>query len=213
MEKLSNPTQEEWWDFWADDLIKAGYILKVVRTEEMGPIELFPGLYKEFSEERVVYAGTPKEEIRTKIRKVCLLKPAVYRPDRVVYWAEKSKGLFFTPYTEIESLTAMPCYYVGQETPDGGYITALDVKSPFGGKNQSDVSFSIKKKWVWEKAKVLTNRSVNYPGKNNLKNLKPYLWPSTFTPSRYFYTEKLTSKRTIKAWVPISLADFITSKT
>jgi len=186
MEIMTNPTQEEWFDEWAKELITAGYIEKVL-TQDIKGWRIYDGEVIEYEEPKILFAGTPREKIKMVKKKYILHRPVDYTPDRVIFWTQKSKDLFFTDVKEIVNGDVM--YFLGHKLPDR-YITVLDVKSPFGGKNSSDVSFSIKKKWVWEKERVYVNQAVMYPIKP-LKSVVKYLWPSTFTPKRFLHTDRL----------------------
>lgn len=207
MQKLTNPSQEELFDLWAAELIEAGFIKEVFPTEQIPEFKLFEGLYKIINVERTVFKGTDREEVRSSEKNICLLKPAVYTPDRAIIWDKSAENIFYSLFKNITSTKSLPTYFIAQEQGDR-IITLLDVKAPFSGKNSSDVSFSIKKKIVWEKYNLLVNQSVNYPIKK-LKNLNRYLWCKTFTPLRYFWSDGLTKERSINNWNPITLSEFL----
>ena len=217
-DKLTNPTQEEWFDFWADEMIKAGYISKVL-TQDIKGWRIYDGESIPYKETKVVYEGSIREKTKTVTKKFILHRPVDYTPDRVIFWTKASKDMFFTDIDDIGKGNIK--YFLGQKLPNGEYLSVVDVKSPFGGKNSSDVSFSIKKKWVWVKEKVYVNQAVMYPIKP-LKNTSKYLWPSTFTPNRFLYTDKLAvtknkpipwrtipNKKGVPNWEVQSLIDFL----
>lgn len=216
--KLNNPSQEEWFDMWCAELIKTGYIDKVL-TQDIKGWEIYPGEHMLYPETKIVGEGSIRERISTKTKKYILHRPVRYTPDRIIFWREEAKDVFFTDIPDIVKGNIK--YFLGQEMPNGNYISVVDVKSPFGGKNSSDVSFSIKKKWVWVKEKVYVNQAVMYPIKP-LKNTAKYLWPTTFTPKRFLYTDKLQvtkskpipyrtipNKKGIPNWEVRTLVDFI----
>lgn len=218
MEKLDNPSQEDWFDFWTAELIEAGYILKVLDQNIKG-WQMYDGETIEYEEAVTVYKGTDRERVKLVKKKYILHRPVKYTPDRVIFWTEKSKDIFFTDVNEIVNGDVR--YFLGHKLPDGQYLSVLDVKSPFGGKNSSDVSFSIKKKWVWVKERIYVNQAVMYPIKP-LKSVVKYLWPMTFTPNRFLYTDrlkpnkvnplclkKLPNKKGVPNWTPRTLKEFL----
>lgn len=212
MEILDNPSQEEFFDLWCEELIKEGYIKKVLKQEEIPfSIVLFDGLKQ-------------TARIRMTNRTQTLLEPVTYKPDRVILWEDKSRGIFFTPLEEYRE-----CYFVGQYIPmyDGCWMSPAEVKAPpgYGGGNSSDVSFAVKQKWVYAKAKIFVNKVFNYPnalvkmtkkgkltGKRKYKRPDPYLWMMTFTPTRYFYTDRKFDTRIISKWPARTLQEFLKTK-
>lgn len=191
MIKLNNPTQEEWFDFWAEELIQAGYITKLYKQEIKG-WELLPKIEIKYVEHKVLHEGTTREKLKTLNKSYVLHQSVSYTPDRVIIWDKKALNVFFTELDSIQHFGKPKCYFIAQWSTDiNAFITVLDVKSPFGKNNSSDVSFSIKKKLVWDKEHIYVNKSVNYPNKL-LKNPEAnYLWAATFTPERFYYTDRL----------------------
>lgn len=200
-------TQEELFQLWCDDLIAAGYIQSVIEHKDIKPFVLYPGLVK--SREVTVYS--PKKNIPKKIvEKKTLLEPIQYTPDRVIIWDIKARGVFFNTKEEFPET-----YFVGHEyvTGSGKFFSLVEVKAPpgYGNKHGSDQSFRVKQKWVWEKYNLYVNKVYNYPNKR-VKVTTPYLWLSTFTPDRYFYTDKKMEPRTISRWKPVRLQEFLKTR-
>ena len=205
MKKLDNPSQEELFELWVDELIKEGYIL----SYDSDPIP-----FTLFDEHK-------KEGVK-------LLSSTQYKPDGRIIWADKAKDIFFT--TEKTPKKYKNIYFLAErytETTPGimkkrnsFYSSYLDVKSPPGSgkKNSSDASFIPKRTWMWDKFKIHVNKVYNYPNafvKNKDKSIKrlkaprPYLWAQTFTPTRYLWTDKLTKERTINKWTVRTLEEFL----
>jgi len=218
---LTSPSQEDWFDFWADDLVKATFINKVLKQDIKG-WEIYPGEKLEYEEPKILYEGTDRERVKMVKKSYTLHRPVHYTPDRVIFWNPKAEGIFFTDVEKI--VLGEVKYFIAHKLPDGRFITVLDVKSPFGGMNSSDVSFSIKKKWVWVKERIYVNQAVMHPVKP-LKNVNKYLWVMTFTPNRFLYTDKLSTrknkpvpyrtipnKKGVPNWEVRTLAEFITAK-
>lgn len=210
MLEITNPTQEEIFDFWVEDMIEAGFIKRVYRNKEIKPFTIFEGFYKIHKTTRTLYKGTIREHQKTSEKEIAILEPTVYGPDRLIIWDEKAKDLFFTMYDNVDGRN--DAYFIGYKN-SGELFSFLDVKSPFGGKNQSDIAFSLKRKWLFEKMGMIVNKCVCYPNKKKAngeyKAAKPYLFMRTFTPSRWFWTDKLTKRRTISNWDAITLEEFI----
>jgi hypothetical protein len=208
MQILDNSTQEELFDLWCEELIKKGYIKKVLKQEEISWIILFNALIQTREVNKVLYAGTPKEKVKVVTEKNTLLNEVKYRPDRLIFWDKSAKDLFFTDINDYQT-----CYMVGQySSKEDAYMSAVEVKAPpgYGGKHGSDESFRVKQKWVMTKSYVYVNKVYNYPNKK-VKNTKPYLWLETFTPERYFYTDKKLDLRKISNWEPRTSEGFITN--
>jgi len=150
-------------------------------------------------------------------KEVTLLNAVTYKPDRVIYWTDKAKGIFFSTLKEYTDT-----YFIGQKNGDK-YFSAVDVKAPpgYGNMHSSDASFAVKQKMAFLVAGIFVNKVVNYPnsltkankkGVRRFKQTKPYLWVRTFTPIRYFFTDKLTKQRTISNWAPITVKEFLKQK-
>ena len=54
MEKLFNPTQEDWFDMWTEELLDAGYIDEVVSHPNVPTFQLFNGLSKPYDKKKNV---------------------------------------------------------------------------------------------------------------------------------------------------------------
>lgn len=216
MEKLYNPTQEEWFDIWLQELIDLNYILEV-KDQSITGWTLAEEVAIHYNYPKVLYKGTARERTRMTKKKFLLHKGATYTPDRVIIWHPKAEGIFFTDINKLKgsaSTVDNARYFLAHSSPIG-YFSPVDVKSPHRkGTTSGDVGFSIKKKWLWQKEQIYANQCVQYPNKP-LKTTKMYLWPSTFTPQRFLWTDKLTKKRTIPAhkgvplWEVRSLKDYL----
>lgn len=196
------PTQEELFDLWCEEAIEAGYIVYVDKLPK--PLELTPEVAYTWSTERIVYKGTSREDNRVDQHKRVLFNNMTYRPDRIIYWTFKAKNILFRGIEEWKK-PGDEFFYGHFDFDQNYWWSAVDVKSPFPGKNCSDATFDVKKKIVWDKFRIYINKSVNYPVKEKKrkrprKNFKGFLWPMTWTPKRYIYSDKLTLKRKITNW-------------
>jgi len=205
MNLLTNTTQEEWFDIWANELKDKGYIIAIHNQENCTTFSLFEGLYQvKTIQTKVLNKKTNKTQLKIINSHNTLLHPVTYTPDRLIIWDKKAKDLFFTLENSFKE-----CYFIGHEV-NGGYYSTLDIKAPpgYGGNNSSDQGFAVKQKWMWEKYKIYINKVYNYPNKS-VKVGKIYLWLTTFTPARFFKTDKLTKDRTISKWTPRTLEEFL----
>lgn len=208
MDKITNPTQEWWFEQWVKEAIKAGYIEKYTPEKDMPSFTLFEGLSKITTEQKVVYAGTSREKMKTLTHKHVLLAPITYTPDGGIVWTKKAKNILFT--TIEDSIDTIKNYYFIAKEFKGKYITILDVKSPTGTNRHSDTPFQFTRKWMWEKHKIYVNKVMLVPPKKKSGNIpKGYLFNETWTPKRYLWSDKLTKTRTINSYIPITIEQFL----
>lgn len=207
-DRLTNPTQEELFDLWAHEALEAGILTHVNWTPEQGLV--FDGVQHIEEIPKVIYKGTKRERVKIVKKKTTLFTPIVYGPDRIIYWNADFLGVLFD--TVDDWRTKDTCYFKANfdKIRGGIYYSVLDVKSPFGGKNSSDVSFAVKRAWIWERYKIFVNKVKLYPIKKRATG--KYLWTSTFTPARYFWTDGLTKHRTISNWKPKRIETFLDNK-
>lgn len=187
MKRLVNPTQEDWFDLWCEDAIKLGYIKKVVKTEDLAPYIL--------AEKVKAYRTVVDKKGRITQKEYTLMEGSEYTPDRLIWWTDKSEGIFFYDRKE-PPVGELPFFWA--ECAFDGYFSQLEVKSPpgSGNRNSSDASFRVKQKWVWQKFDKYIQKVVNLPVKDRATP-GIYLWLNTYTPTRYFMSDGLTTRRTI----------------
>lgn len=180
MEKLSNPTQEEWFDMWAQELVDAGYIDEVVSHPNVPTFQLFKGLSKPYDKKKNV-----------------ILNPVAYTPDRIIKWNSKAAGIFYTPF-DGEDRDWDNCYFKPQYS--GFYYSLVEVKGPTGNQKAYGQDFKFTQKWLWANTEQYVQKVMLAPIKPMKNNLQ-YLWATTFTPKRFLYTDGLsTNKNKPVAW-------------
>lgn len=197
MEKIENPTQEWWFtENWIPEAIAAGFIIKFVPEEEIPSFPLFDGFSQHWKEEKTIYKGTARETIKVLTHERMVLRPTIYTPDGIIHWAEKAYKVLFDDVHNAHST----CYFKAQRLR-GKWVTILDVKAPTGTNRHSDTPFSFTRKWMWQRHKLyVTKVMLAPPPKGKKKSIsipKGYLFNETWTPRRYFMTEKMTKKRTL----------------
>lgn len=215
MQKLINPTQENWFDFWAEDAIKLKFIKKVILQDTPFIIQL--PIKHRIVEKTTVYSGSKivREEIDGEKEKIAL-NGIEYGCDRIILWDEISEGIFYCLHENWNIHTSRE-YFVAHRLPSGAVVSFLDVKAPagYGGSNSSDVSFSINSKLVYTLYGYYINKVMLIPNKKLTTDYQKskYLWLSTYTPERYFITDGLTKARTISNYKPITIKQFIKNET
>jgi hypothetical protein len=183
MEKLFNPTQEDFFDMWAQELVDAGYIDELVSHPDVPTFQLFDGLSKPFDKKKNV-----------------ILNPVAYTPDRIIKWNPKAKGIFYTPF-EAENSMWSDCYFNPQykhptviEESEGFYYSIVEVKGPTGNQKAYGQDFKFTQKWLWANTQQFVQKVMLSPIKPMKSDLK-YLWATTFTPKRFLYTDKLSTNK------------------
>jgi hypothetical protein len=188
MEKLDNPTQEDFFDIWAEELIVAGYIDEVVRPPDVPTFELFSGLKKDYTETKITRGVSKLVNKFT-----TLMRPVSYTPDRIIKWNIKSLGIFFYPFTYGGSAWK-ECYFTPQQAPEGFHYSLIDVKGPTGSQKAYGSDFKFTQKWLWANTQQYVQKVMLAPALTN-KKPEPYLWASTFTPNRFLHTDKLSTSK------------------
>ena len=201
MDKLYNPTQEQWFDIWCQELLDAGYLDEVVKHPDVPTFQLFEGYSRPYAK-----------------KKNTIMQPTTYTPDRILKWNDKANGIFFVPFGADNSRWD-ECYFNAHHEIHGGfYYNIIEVKGPTGNQAAYGTKFMFTQKWLWQNSSQYVQKVMLSPIKP-LKNNLQYLWATTFTPRRYLMTDKLTKKRTIPNrngipnWSVRSLEEFLKSKT
>ena len=181
MEKLNNPTQEQWFNFWIEEAIEEGFILEFVPEKDIPKFLLFDGLSYNYIDTN----GAGTKEI---IKKDTLLFPLSYTPDGIIIWDPRVKDVLFNDLFEKGDA------YFKAQFIDDKWVSILDVKAPTGVNRNADLPFSFTRKWMWQKLNLYVNKVMNIPPKAKDKG---YLFKDVWTPKRYFLTDKMTTRRSI----------------
>ncbi len=209
MNKLDKPTQEEWFDFWADELLATGFLDEVVTHPDVPTFRLFDGYTRPYGKKRNVILSTTD-----------------YTPDRILKWNEKARGIFFEPLdgpNENLHKAYFNPHYGGVGVPKFHYSIG-EVKGPTGNQAAYGTKFVFTQKWLWANTGQYAQKVMLAPAKL-VKNHLPYLWSETFTPERFLYSDKLhtnknkpipyrtiPNKQGVPMWKVRSLAEFIEMK-
>ncbi|MCK5788351.1 MAG: hypothetical protein KAH32_05105 [Chlamydiia bacterium] len=179
MIRLDNPTQEDWFAIWLDEMIELGYVEFYNRGDRVPSFRLT-------SEVKIPYI----KQLKTKTKELTysLLKGSTYTADFYVRWHDSAIGKFVDI---LDDPGGHPSYFICDES---GYASYIDVKSPYVGKNCSDVSFSLNRKIIFGKYRVFINKCVLTPASKK-KATKLHLYHRYGAPERYFYTDKTMMKK------------------
>ena len=179
MIRLDNPTQEDWFAIWLDEMIDLGYVLRYERGDAVTTFGITEKVNIPFWK-HLKTKSVPKE--------YKLLNGSTYTPDFHITWEPKALGIFVDKLWDLEG---HPSYFICDPDALESYV---DVKSPYVGKNCSDVSFSLNRKVVFEKYKIFINKCVLTPA-GKKKATKLHLYHRYGAPDRYFYTDKTMMKK------------------
>jgi len=195
MKPLHNPTQEDLFMLWVEELIVAGYIDGVVYDKQVSPFQLSSKWIRTWEEPKILYKGTTREATRIVTNKETFLEALTYKPDFIILWNPKAKGIFYTTLDNPRK----GIYFYGQYTAEhDAFVSWIDVKAPpgYGKRNNSDEGFRYAQKWVYEKFGAYVNKCYLAPiGKKS--KMGKYLFPTTFLPERLMFTDKTMMPRKI----------------
>ena len=117
-----------------------------------------------------------------------ILAGHIYTADVLIYWTQKAINLFAFPLEgdlrkkKNRSFLQLLC----QQDSVGKWFSFIEVKPSFDQNNMTRLA-KINQKWVFEKYGIFVN--IVIPEKH---------FEKTFTPTRYFYTDKSGKPRAIK---------------
>lgn len=185
---------EQYFEWWLDDCIKYGFIESYSRESE--EFKLFDP-YK---------AGRLKH-YKTKMPKLeefNLLPGATYNFDYKIVWNKKAEFILYSPTDFLsEGLPTMlypDTFFWAQETINGNYVSYTDVKPPAKAAQYQAITsyhtFPFVQKILLEKYGLFVQKVIPIPMKGS--GLSTSLFPNTFTPSRYFFTDGGQQRRKIK---------------
>ena len=205
------PTMEQWFVFYMDQLKEAGYIKEYRIGKDVNSFLLTEPKTLTYTYDLILHKGRKNERTRKAERTKKILNGSTYRPDAFIVWDESAKNIFFTDSRFVQGIVEDITPFTGHLNKEEGlHVSWVDVKSPYKGKNCSDATFSLNRKIVLEKHGIFVDKAILMPNKR-LKPGKPgeYVFARTFTPDRFFFTDKNLDFRSIKYWETRTLDDFI----
>jgi len=189
MEKFSkSPTMEEWFVIWMDELKEAGYIIDYKTGKDIEAFPLTEDIRLSYTIEKVLFKGRGREKIKRAHKEKLILRGSTYRPDAYIVWDDSAKNIFFTDINFTQGIAEKRTPFTGHfNKKHETFVSWVDVKSPFRGQNCSDATFSLNRKVVYEKYKILVDKAILMPNRKLAEGkVGDFLFPRTFTPQRYF---------------------------
>jgi hypothetical protein len=178
--------EEVYFSWWLDELQAAGFI------RAWG--------YQSYSfnlSDRVQYQV--KKPLKTKVRvdDKLLLHPHTYTPDFFIDWDESARGLFYNNLGDMVDIKS--CAIIAQDN-----FSRIDVKPKQWGNNSFMEAFRLNQKWTFDRHGVYVQPVV-------VVGQKTSLFETTFTPRRYFTTDKSGRPRKLN-YKARTLAEFVEGK-
>lgn len=183
MKNKFDSKEELHFSWWLDQLKAAKYIKHWECNDYSFP--LFGGLVHSYIK--------PMKRVEDKIMTQTILKPSVYTPDFIIYWEPKAIGIFASMMhsTEGKIETLFLC--------DKDLKSTVETKGNFDRNNMTRLAIN-NIKFVYEKYQIYIDL-IKLPG----------LFNQTFTPDRYFMTDKTFKPRTLNYKNVRTLREFIKS--
>lgn len=181
MNKKKFQSNEELYFSWYLDALKDRKYIDRWEVTEVS-YELTKGLKHEYIK--------PMKRVEDKVLEQTILKPSSYNPDFLIYWNKKALGVFVSELrnTKGKINTAFIC--------DEQLISVVETKGGFDMGNMTRLVIN-NIKFVYEKYNIYINLIK-----------VPDIFKKTFTPDRYFMTDKTFKPRTIK-FKAKTLSEFI----
>lgn len=192
-QELIQSDEELYFSWWAEQLKAAGYIREIIYQPKS--VELSTQVTSTYHEPFVKKAGY-KEVIEE------MLSAHVYTPDVKIIWEEKALGVF-TMTLECTTRKKQNRSFqtiISHRDKENNLYSIVEVKPAFDQNNMTREA-KINIKWVWSKYEIFVNLII--PEKH---------FEKTFTPTRFFYTNKSGQVRKIKYKSVLTMDEYILKK-
>lgn len=200
MGKTERNDIEMYFEWWLNELQDAGYIYSY--TRESKTFEVFPPYFIN----RKKHHKTKEPTIET----VALLPKIKYTYDYEIRWTDRALYVFHQPadfsnHKIMQTLDYPNTFFYSHEDESlRCYVSYVDVKPPssvaqFSGQLSSYHSFPIKRAaLLWFKG-IYINKVIPMPMRGMGKTIA--LFPNTFTPNRYLFTDSGKQTRKIRFYL------------
>jgi hypothetical protein len=178
--------EERYFSWYLDELKKSGFVTKWSLIPDEDSYPLTDGLSVEYI--------VPMKKVDDKIKVQSILKPSVYTPDFKIIWTIRAYGTFVTELDDPMRRDKITTPFISQ---DGESI--VETKGTFDKNNMTRLA-NNNIKFVFERHGIFINM-IKVPG----------IFNKTFTPERYFLTDKTLTPRKISYKRKWYLSDFIES--
>lgn len=160
-----------------DEMYFHWYLMELKDNGFIQGYELQPTPFILSNEVRMSYTK-PMKKVADKILSYSILNGHIYTPDAKIFWNEKSsKGVLYNNvgnyYNRIDDVPFLAI----------DNVSYVEIKPSHDFKNMTRL-VKLNQKWVWDKHKEFVN--IITPQK---------LFNETFTPGRFFLTDKSSTKR------------------
>jgi len=135
------------------------------------------------------------KKTKTKLKQLSFLQEHVYTPDFLIEWNEDYLNKFFRLIND-ETCTVKCPFFAVRSTKDGKAYTFLETKPQFDQNNMTRL-FRLSQKWLYDKYGLYVQLCV-----------VPDFFGKTFTPAKFFMTDKTMKPRTLK-YTPITLNEYL----
>ncbi len=185
--------EELWVSYYLDELKDAGFISEWKSQPQEYVLS-----------EPVIYSWLQKLKTKNKMKSSALLQGHKYTPDFTISWNPCACGMFFNTTEGLVNFKNIPFF-----AHSGTNISIIDVKPAFDMNNMTRL-FVINQKWMMEKfglyvQKIMTMKETKHSKKDSTWS---GLFPKTFTPERYFLTDKSGKPRKIR-YDAIRLSEYL----
>lgn len=180
--------EEIYFSWWCRALFERGYISDFRSGQNVEPYDL--------SEAAQHYWD---ERLKTKLvgRAGSLLQAHSYKPDFSIIWSGLASGIFVP---EFGQKWTPPLFWT-----NGTRNSYIDVKPGYQQHQARAAVFAVNQKWVWSKHGIFVQPVVVLP--DSAGKPKHALFPATFTPDRFRWTDSGRQERKI-GWKVRSLDEF-----
>lgn len=187
MENLDSK-DELYFQWWCNDLIEAGILLQVNKSDT---IQLFNGLYHIYNEVKEL-----KTKTKETVKKQTLIDVTSYTPDFDLYFDINKLNKFVDVLCDSNVKFDNP--FIGDVCEDSGNIKVIiEIKPVFDAHGMTRL-FKINQKWTYQ----LTGKFVNLIEYSKL-------FKETFTPTRFLLTDSGKQQRMINKWKVRTLQEYL----
>jgi len=199
-EDLFDSPEEMWLSWWFESLKKDGYVKEWRRapTYVLCPSITVPYLFPRVS----TRTGNP---LPPQPKKSTLHTQLKYTPDFEVVWSLKAFGLFYVEFDPPPFMDGPLTHHMVAHIIDGQAISTIEVKPRVAGKNTMSNGrlriARISSMTLFASEGIFTNLVEVGPTTGSI-------FHKTFTPPRFYNTDKTCKPRTIK-FTPRTLGEFV----
>ena len=178
--------EERYFSWYLDELKKAGFVSAWNLIDKDDSYPLTDGLSVEYIE--------PMKKVADKIKTQSILKPSVYTPDFRIVWTQRAYGIFTTELNDPCRRNKITTPFISQDE-----VSIVETKGTFDQNNMTRLA-NNNIKFVFERHNVFINM-IKIPG----------IFNKSFTPERYFLTDKTLTPRKLNYKTQWYLSDFVES--